>query len=284
MGLELRNGRRYYYHKRRVGGRVVSVYGGAGDVADTLATSLLYDQLRQRAGRERERRERERIREIEREIERALFLLSSVVAAALKVAGYHAHKGQWRKRRGGSMGKQGEGDVVTRTMPSDAKEAERLIYLSERLDQGAASQKEQVEFRAALAAHPWAWELFGDVGDMALETLKAKVTSQESVKIAIEEGLARLRRELGYDSAPMVERLVIDQIALCHLRLQWAENHLSRVGGIPAVVPFWEKRVNAAQRRFLRACDALGRLRKLGNLTVQVNIATNGGQQVNVAK
>ena len=47
-----------------------------------------------------------------------------------------------------------------------------------------------------------------------------------------------------------------------------------------------EKRLSAAQRRFIRACETLARVRKLSRNTpaLQFNIATSGGQQVNLAK
>jgi hypothetical protein len=47
---------------------------------------------------------------------------------------------------------------------------------------------------------------------------------------------------------------------------------------------YWEKRLSAAQRRYLRACETLARVRKLtlGTLALQVNIAAAGGQQVNM--
>ena len=37
MGWEIRGGKRYYYRKQREGGRVVSVYLGAGATAERLA-------------------------------------------------------------------------------------------------------------------------------------------------------------------------------------------------------------------------------------------------------
>jgi hypothetical protein len=47
----------------------------------------------------------------------------------------------------------------------------------------------------------------------------------------------------------------------------------------------WDKLLTQAQRRHLRALESLARIRKLskGSDFVQVNIAADGGQQVNVA-
>jgi hypothetical protein len=44
---------------------------------------------------------------------------------------------------------------------------------------------------------------------------------------------------------------------------------------------YWDRRLNSAQQRHLRAIESLARVRRLSNATpLQVNI---GGQQVNVA-
>ena len=52
-----------------------------------------------------------------------------------------------------------------------------------------------------------------------------------------------------------------------------------------SVVDFWERRLSLAERRHLRACETLARVRKLlmNGPVLQVNIASQGGQQVNVA-
>jgi hypothetical protein len=98
-----------------------------------------------------------------------------------------------------------------------------------------------------------------------------------------------LKKDLGYDNAPMLEQLLIQQAALCWLKLNLVE--LSYSGTMKQSITltlgiYWEKRLNAAQRRFTRACETLARVRKLSRNTpaLQFNIATTGGQQVNLAK
>jgi hypothetical protein len=46
---------------------------------------------------------------------------------------------------------------------------------------------------------------------------------------------------------------------------------------------FWDKRLSAGQRRYLRACETLARVRKITRATMQINIAGPGSQQLNVA-
>jgi hypothetical protein len=97
-----------------------------------------------------------------------------------------------------------------------------------------------------------------------------------------------LKKELGSEEAPLLEQLLIQQAALCWLKLNLVE--LSYSGTMKQSITltlgiYWEKRLSAAQRRFTRACETLTRVRKLSRNTpaLQVNIAAQGGQQVNVA-
>src|SRR5690606_27129478 len=96
MAWEERNGRSYYYQKRREGERVVSQYIGAGYVA-TLAAQL--DQI------ERERRAAERAQwhrqqavhaALDSEIAEYARLVQTITAAVLLASGCHRPKRQWR--------------------------------------------------------------------------------------------------------------------------------------------------------------------------------------------
>ena len=98
MGWERRGNRLYRYEKVRVGGRVVSVYAGS----DRDGRAGLTDEAERRKRteeRERIKQERERIEAIEREAIGTERLAGEVLAAVLTRAGYHHHRGQWRKTR-----------------------------------------------------------------------------------------------------------------------------------------------------------------------------------------
>jgi len=94
-----RNG--YWYRSVRDGDQVRTEYLGAGPLAEAMAT---LDAMK-REEREIEwaamRAEREAQREIDRAIGESERLVRAVVAAVLLASGYHAHRGQWRKRRDG---------------------------------------------------------------------------------------------------------------------------------------------------------------------------------------
>ncbi|GAA4416734.1 hypothetical protein GCM10023187_48450 [Nibrella viscosa] len=99
MGLEIRNGRPYYYRKVRRDGKVTSEYVGSGTTAEYAA--LLderdyYDREEQRQ-QDRQQREADRTADLELlNLERTLNELFTAVAVA---SGYHKVKRQWRKKR-----------------------------------------------------------------------------------------------------------------------------------------------------------------------------------------
>ncbi len=80
--------------------------------------------------------------------------------------------------------------------------------------------------------------------------------------------------------------MMIDNAVLCWARLAVMELRYSAVkaaGNTLASVEHTEKRLNHAQKRFTRACESLARVRKLSRPNVQINVAAEGGRQVNVA-
>jgi hypothetical protein len=99
MGWKLINGREYYYRCERVEGRVETTYFGAGELG--LGAELLDAELRAERDAEREaaRVEREEAAAEERAVAEWFDGIQAVADAAMVAAGYHKHKGQWRKQR-----------------------------------------------------------------------------------------------------------------------------------------------------------------------------------------
>jgi hypothetical protein len=91
-----------------------------------------------------------------------------------------------------------------------------------------------------------------------------------------------VKRDLGHETATPLERLLIEQIALCDLRLGEAEmmyTHVVSKSHSPEGSLYAERRLSACQRRMMCAVEGLARVRRLMRATpaVQVNIA---GQQI----
>jgi hypothetical protein len=99
MAWENRNGSRYYYQKRREGGRVVSRYVGAGALADLMAQIDEIDRERQALEREHWQASQAEEAAIDKEIAEYSRLLRQFTAAVLLASGCHQHRRQWRVKR-----------------------------------------------------------------------------------------------------------------------------------------------------------------------------------------
>lgn len=157
---------------------------------------------------------------------------------------------------------------------------------------GEKSGQADVKALAALLGDHKSLELWRGVAgaaQLAEITVIENANAVPALKECWKHRLQALKNELGYDNAPMLERLLIQQAALCWLKLNLIELNYSSVMKQSITLTlgmYWEKRLTAAQKRLTRACETLARVRKLSRNTpaLQVNIAADGGQQVNVAK
>ena len=101
MGLEPRNknGKLYYYRKRREGRRVVSEYVGGGEWAAAAYTLEVIDREEREYERAIQKSERDQEQALNRQIDDLGDMVRTLTSATLLANGYHTHKGQWRKRR-----------------------------------------------------------------------------------------------------------------------------------------------------------------------------------------
>jgi hypothetical protein len=92
--------RGYYYRVRKVNGRVLREYVGAGEVASLVAQmDALRREQRQLEALE-QRQEKDRLKALDADLEAVSDRIDLVARAALLAAGFHQHKrGEWRRRR-----------------------------------------------------------------------------------------------------------------------------------------------------------------------------------------
>ena len=133
------------------------------------------------------------------------------------------------------------------------------------------------------------WRGIASAGYLAELTVIENARVTTAVKECWKHPLLVLKKELGVDEATLLEQLLIQQAALCWLKLNLVELGYSSTMKQSITLTlglYWEKRLTAAQRRFTRACQTLARVRKLSRNTpaLQFNIAAEGGQQVNMTK
>jgi hypothetical protein len=170
--------------------------------------------------------------------------------------------------------------------------SEQFVSLTRRLARGKPNAEDVQALRQMLDAHPELWRQAGDLaGRTAMRMIEA-LASDVVTRASVARGLVEFLKGLGWAQASTLERALIDEVALGWLTKELYEHQLALAvygGAAERRVKFWEERATAAQRRFLRASEALARARKMAEprpagplqAAVQVNI---GGQQVNVAQ
>lgn len=99
MGWKTINGRRYYYKSEREGGRVKSTYFGAGEVGSLMAKMATFEREEREAELEELREERKESDAEETAVSEWFDGVQAVADAAMIGAGFHKHKGQWRRKR-----------------------------------------------------------------------------------------------------------------------------------------------------------------------------------------
>ncbi len=166
-------------------------------------------------------------------------------------------------------------------IPRELTEFGELVKKTEKSD----PKPEDVQaLRKYLTEHPEVWRVLGDLSEFAYSRLvDATVGDQVGLRESLKAGRLALREELGYQEASALERLLIDQIVLCWLRLNHVEfsyTAMLRRDTPLSIGDYWDRKLSAAQRRYLRACETLARVRKLRLPSLQINV---GAKQVNVA-
>jgi hypothetical protein len=166
---------------------------------------------------------------------------------------------------------------------------EEVQAIVERTNMENPSKEDVQALRRVLKERPDLWREVG--GGLARQAMAHLIASTSATALARElqkQEVEAIRHNLGYDCEPGIERLLVEQVALCWLRLNLLEYEYTTIRKERTMnidqADFLEKRLNYAQRRFVRACETLARVRKVirQTLALQVNIAAGGGQQVNV--
>jgi hypothetical protein len=254
MGWENRSGRTYYYRKERKGGSVRSVYV-SGIIAPLADLSVA-----QRRAEGAEVRALIRLdRAADARAVRACAALRLVVERWLTAAGYHTHKRQWRRRR---MAKQ-----LTTGAPNTREDVEHLELLTQAImadDPSDAAKRLVTEWLAV----PGAWrEHGGDLMGSALRgAVQAAPASGYCDREALRRGVEEMRAELQFEQSTLPERLLIEQVLLCWVRLgvlEEAQTATMRGTHQFSYLNYLEMATTHAQRRYTNAIQSLARVRRL---------------------
>jgi len=147
------------------------------------------------------------------------------------------------------------------------------------------AKKDLDELKEALRAMPEIAEDLGGLGQQLRYKITEGLSAQPGWAVVIRTRVTQMMRELGYETAPLLEKLLIDQVMCCWLRLHDTEfRYQVAKDNKPtwAQMEHWERRLTAAQRRYLRAVETLANVRRLAVRTPAV-LQVNVGQQQIIA-
>lgn len=159
---------------------------------------------------------------------------------------------------------------------------DELRALVDRVDRQKPDPADVKALRVYIDEHPGTWRKAGDLAEQANLRMIEVMQAPKAMKVALTAGLAELAADLEQPGDGALERLIIRQIVGCWLRLSYVEYmvNINTVEGNFNMTQgtYWDKRLSAAGRGYLRAIETLARVRRLRLPAVQVNI---GAQQVN---
>ncbi|MFO7904344.1 MAG: hypothetical protein R6U98_16900 [Pirellulaceae bacterium] len=90
---------RYYTRSRKVNGRVVREYVGGGEVGAMAAHVDAINRERRYQERESWRLEQEEMDTIDASVDNVCQMADLIAQATMVAAGFHCHRGEWRRRR-----------------------------------------------------------------------------------------------------------------------------------------------------------------------------------------
>ena len=99
MAWEPRGNNIYYYRKKRIDGKVISEYVGKGVRAQKIASMYLAVKEKKKKEDDNIRQQKKQFYLLNNQIIQMSLLSDQMVGYFLTTAGFHKHKGQWRRRR-----------------------------------------------------------------------------------------------------------------------------------------------------------------------------------------
>jgi len=159
---------------------------------------------------------------------------------------------------------------------AEMTEFSEINALFQRVDKEKPKHEDVEKLREVLTKYPPLSQIGGDlVKQVERQLIEHALPTQQGARISIERYCEYQRNELGFETATPLERSLIAHVVLCWLRLYVTElRYESRMEenlSLPQGA-YWEKKLSANQRRYLRSVETLARIRKL-SINVQINMA-----------
>lgn len=165
---------------------------------------------------------------------------------------------------------------------------DNLLKIVRRTDTEKPTKEDRDELDRLLREQPAVWRVAGDIVEHTAQKLMKDIGGTYALRTSLQVGWMQLQIDLARPNDGELERLLIQQIALAWLKLAYIEHYheyfLTTGTETITKCDFWERRLSAAQRRYLRATETLARVRRLQLPAVQVNIAEQQVNQVNTRR
>jgi len=121
------------------------------------------------------------------------------------------------------------------------------------------------------------WQMYGDWAHQCeLMIMRDYFESNHFVEETVEKKLRDMRNDLNWETATVLEKLLIRQICITWLRLYYVErqHHQATTGNHSlAHGVYWDKRLSEVQKRHLKAIESLAKVRKMTAQTAKFETA-----------
>lgn len=178
--------------------------------------------------------------------------------------------------------------VSRRLKDLDNSKIQEFLGVVERAYVKKPSQKDLDELRKWINSYPELWKVVFDTAQVLERNFIQNMVGDKASIIAMQKNADEIRDEMDYSNASTMEKMLIDNLVISWFGVQYCNYQLiarMKCEEKIVILEFWERRLSMSQRRYLHACESLEKVRHLMSRkpVVQVNIAAQGGQQVNVA-
>jgi hypothetical protein len=180
-------------------------------------------------------------------------------------------------QQGGAMAKSAkpESEKIAERLEKQAREdplAFRMMVLAERANRSESPYSDEaVELRKFFDDNPGIWRRINSIADSARRQIQVRVIGNQPGNVELLEREYKDRRDkLGWQEAGELERLLIERVLLCWLRLLWAENYAAALMRPEVRMKeslYAEKLLAGAHSRYVKACESLAKMRAMALAT-----------------
>jgi hypothetical protein len=137
-----------------------------------------------------------------------------------------------------------------------------LVRLTDKAD---PKSEDLQRLRARLDENDYLVRL-NEVSEQAFNRVTNSLTNSELVKEMFRRQIESKRKGLDYETENVMVKMLIDQVILCHIRLNTFEAfHAEKVKEITTVSSglYYDKLLTSYQRRLQRACESLAKVKRV---------------------